>query len=394
MMSPLLESGIGSARALTRAGSRQMWLLDAAAAALWDLHKAEADRGLVVERLASDLGVETGAAQRYLDLLHEAWRKAGLLSDPDRGASSFVDFAELPHFPDAIARPSPDGAWHIVSAQRSIVVHVESAALGSILEPLLAPLRVPAMAEDSAVDHIALGGEPPNWRLSVNGKELDAGTNRDAAIVAILSALVEVGCCTRERLFVAHAASLLAPTGHCLLLIAPGGCGKSTLTMALEASGYRLLSDDVTPVAMDGVLMGLGLPMCMKEGSWSIVAAYRSSAALSPVVDRSGQPVRYLPPAQHPITGSYPPALFLFPRFRPDEAPDLSPMTAEKALQDFIEAEAVIRVATQAQLDALCAWVSATPAYAIVYPELASAMTMIEGLLRSLPPPAVGQWMD
>lgn len=388
MMSPLLESSIGSARALTRAGSRQLWLLDAVAANLWDLHKAGADRGHVVARLASDFGVETGAARRYLDLLHEAWREAGLLSDPDRGSSSFADFAELPHFPDAVARPAPEGAWRFVSAQRSIVVHVESAALGCILEPLLAPLRVPATAKDSAADHIALSGEPPKWRLSVNGKEIDAGAESDAAIVAILSALVEVGCRTRERLFVVHGASLLAPTGHCLLLTAPGGCGKSTLTMALEARGYRLLSDDVTPVAMDGALVGLGLPMCMKKGSWSIVAAYRSEAALSPVVDRFGQQVRYLPPTRRPITGSYPPALFLFPRFRPNEAPSLSPMTPEKALQGFIEAEAVIRDLTQARLDALCAWVSASPAYAIAYPDLASVMAMIEELLGSLPPPA------
>ena len=42
--------------------------------------------------------------------------------------------------------------------------------------------------------------------------------------------------------------------GRCMLILGVSGQGKSTLSTSLYARGWRLMSDDVVPIAMDGAL--------------------------------------------------------------------------------------------------------------------------------------------
>ncbi len=134
--------------------------------------------------------------------------------------------------------------------------------------------------------------------------------------------------------------------------------------------------------------MALGLPLCLKPGSWSVLAGCRPDLAQAPVVQRCGQAVRLLPPTGRPVMGPPTPAPFLFPRYRPGEAPRCEPLSPERALQGLIEAEAVIRDLTQAKLDALVRWVSAVPAYALTYPDLGSALQLVRGRLDAHGPHA------
>ena len=174
---------------------------------------------------------------------------------------------------------------------------------------------------------------------------------------------------------------------------------------ALNAQGYELLSDDVVPVTLTGKLLGLGTPICLKSGSWSVLADLRPDIAEAPMFKRFNQTVRYVPPLRlnqgedrdknidididrdrNIDRDSMPPlplGLLLFPRYEANSAPHCIALCPEEALRLIIEAEAVLRNLTQAKLDALATWISSVPAYAITYPDLDSALALVQQHLEA-----------
>jgi hypothetical protein len=270
----------------------------------------------------------------------------------------------------------PPGAAGLSVADRRIGLAVNDADLQTTLRDWLAPA-----AGTGEVDHLLrLMGTADDWHLQLDGTRRTLGTSADGALVATLSALTELGCRPAERLLVIHGAGLVQPDGRGLLLVAPGGSGKSTLAAALDAAGFGLLSDDVVPVTLDGDLLGLGLPLCLKAGSWPVLAARRPELAQARTVQRLGQPVRYLPPCTPAPAGPVTPACVLLSRYQPGRAPTLRPVAPDDLLAGLLAAEAVIRDLTQAKLEALARWVQAVPAWELTYPDLDRALALIADL--------------
>lgn len=164
---------------------------------------------------------------------------------------------------------------------------------------------------------------------------------------------------------------------HGVVLIGQGGAGKTTLATALNAAGHPLLSDDVVPVNADGQLVGLGLSVCLKPGSWPVLAPLRPDLETIPPLLRFGEWVRYLPPAGPAPEAPVPLRLFLFPTYLPNAEPALTPLAPEGVLQGIVTAEAVIRNLTQDKLDALARWVASAPAFELVYPDLDSGVALV-----------------
>ncbi|MEK8095463.1 PqqD family peptide modification chaperone [Methylocystis sp. IM3] len=411
----MLRADLGSARVLARPGDRRLWVLDAVSGALWDAQAAGVAPAAIADALARRFGMEIEAAGRHLDRLRDSWRGAGLLDAAVAAARDDV-FPPPPAFPaPGAAPPQPHSlrlALRLDIAGQAIVADIEDPELRALCAPLLAPLGATgrrAGADAPVADRVILAGDPMRWRLTVNGAEMerfpparepvrgsnglstgspgapDAGAGRDAAVVALMTTLAELGCRTRDRLLVVHGAGLLSPQGAGLLLVAPGGSGKTTLAMALEAEGFRLLSDDVVPIRADGAALGLGLPACVKRGAWGALAGRRPDVAQAPEVFRFGQAVRLLTPRNPPFTGAVAPGVLLFPAYRPGAAPSSSSLTPEQALRGLVEAEAVIRDLTQSRLDALCRWISSMPAFSLAYPDLDAGLSLVR---RALAAPA------
>lgn len=407
----MLEARIADHRLVARLGDRRLWLLDAATAVLWDLRTAgwgtESLAALLVERF--DLAWDT--AHAHVARQQALWQGSGLLDAETEVNLPYTDTpadwrlggAGDPVWPPPCPRPLPAGAWTLRIADRRLGVQVSAPDLRETLRGWLFPAAVgeldPVQAPehrrsapdtlppDPEIDHevsLELTPEaPPHiWRLTLDGTLRETGTGRDAALVATLSLLTELGCRPAERLLVIHGAGLVAPDGRGLLLVAPGGSGKSTLTAALNTQGFGLLSDDVVPVTLEGDLLGLGLPLCLKAGSWPVLAEVRPDLARAPTLNRFGQRVRFLPSAGPPVIGPVRPACCLLPRYDPDHPAAVQRLTPEQTLQGIIAAEAVLRDLTQAKLAALARWVSDMPAYAIRYPTLDQGLGLVHDLLR------------
>ena len=380
----ILRSRLGSATVLARAGERRLWLLDASHTVLWDLHHAGADDGLVALALAQQFHMTLEDAHRHLGQLRKNWRDAGLL-EPDVSTPPIVDapFEPLTTFPAPVLRSAQDG-WWLTVAQQLVHTRIADDHLRGILEPLLASARCceplapcDAHAGSNDADQLVLSGDVTQWQLDINAEPVDSGQGWEAAVVATLLALTELGCRTAERLIVVHGAGLITPDGRCVLMAARGGSGKSTLALALEAQGFGLFSDDVVPVRNDGAALRLGLPSTLKRGSWPVLVDLRPDVSQAVEVPRFGRTVRLIPPQSRSGADAVMPSLLIFPQYRVDCSATCTPLTPEQALQRLVESDAVIRDLSQQRLDSLCRWVEGIPAYGVTFPDLARGVSLV-----------------
>jgi HprK-related kinase A len=84
-----------------------------------------------------------------------------------------------------------------------------------------------------------------------------------------------------HRYLMIHAA-VVEKHGHAVILPAPPGSGKSTLSAALVNRGWRLLSDEITLVRpADGKIIPVPRPISLKNESIDIIKTYVSSAIFS-----------------------------------------------------------------------------------------------------------------
>jgi len=87
--------------------------------------------------------------------------------------------------------------------------------------------------------------------------------------------------------YVVYHAAVLERGGRALVLPAPPGSGKSTLTAALAQRGWRLLSDELALLdPRDGRLYGLARPVNLKNQSIALMRDFAPDAVLTtPVPD-------------------------------------------------------------------------------------------------------------
>ncbi len=391
------EAPLGqTSRLLVTPQDRRWHVLDALGAELLQLQHQGYSMEALANLVANEFGLPPEAAAARAQSYWQLWRDAGLLHTPAQAGGATpaasqasqawqLDQPNDPTWPAPQPRPRPLLAQHVQVADRHIALHCPDPALQARLHVALGP---PANTTSSTVDHVlALCGTANAWQLTLEGATLTEGSTPDQALVATLGTLVELGCRPAERLLVVHGAGVVGADGTGTLLVARGGSGKTTLAAALDAAGYPLLSDDVVPTTLAGQLLGLGLPLCLKPGSWPVLAPARPDIARHPPLQRLGQTVRYLPP-RHPAAGAaVPAARILLTRYAPGQAASCESVSPEAALQALVEAECVWRNITQAKVTALANWLNHVPAYRLHYPSLAAGLQQVQALAGG-PPPA------
>ena len=300
---------------LARPGDRRLHLLNARAAALWDCWQDRGPDGgpgggadALVRYLTDQHGLPLTLAREQVARLLESWRDAGLLSP-----EATTDETE----PNSWVRPPPpeqaaNGAVRILTlAALRLGVDIDDAELERRTMTLCEPMATPR--ETRCGHRLRLHGVAHAWRLTLNGRPVGSGSTADDAALAVFHLAVDLACQAEDRLLVLHGAGLALDNDRGLLLIGPGGSGKTTLATALNLQGLPILSDDVVPVRRDGALLGLHTPICLKAGSWPVLEPRCPSLAGIEPFRRFGQAVRYLRPSKPPVTAPLRPGLLLFP---------------------------------------------------------------------------------
>ena len=180
---------------------------------------------------------------------------------------------------------------------------------------------------------------------------------------------------------VAFHAAMVASKHWGMMLCAPRECGKSTLAAYLVAQGSDLVADEPALLDLDtSSIASLGMPICLKEGSWRNLWQHWPELANAPVHIRSdGTRIRMA----HPSNQKWSPRSrslthIVFPYYALSSSAEvelLSPIQALGCLNDG--GMLLAKHFTLENFEALLELLRRTPAYRLQYASLGDAHRML-----------------
>lgn len=368
---PFLTARLGQKRLLAHPGGRDVYLLNPVSTWVWEAFAAGLNEQTIADALAEHFKLSPDQALADVQKMAVEWQKD--LSFHTEKSEKSATISPLPYVEQTSANH-----YYLRIADQTIHLLVTDSCIAQHLAPLVTHLQLSTTSNSTCVIQT---GQTTDWTVSSQALGQIHGDGQDRALVEILNHLIEQACQTPQRLLVAHAAGI-AYANKSWLLIGRGGTGKTTLAAALNAAGYVLLSDDVVPVNLDGMQLGLGLPLCIKSGSWSVLSSRIPILTRLPVHSRYGEPVKFLPPQGAVTFDPFPLGGLIAPHYQPGKPMKIESLSAEEMLQRLIEAEAILPPLTQERLTALASWISSAPAFALSYPDLETGLQEIVAIME------------
>jgi len=177
--------------------------------------------------------------------------------------------------------------------------------------------------------------------------------------------------------------------GACgLMLPAPSGNGKTTLTAALNHRGWDFGTDEITLLSGDARALRVApLSACIKEGSWPVLAGRYPSLAEQPVHERAGRRIRYLPPVGRAIERCLATHV-VFPRYADDAHPvtALTPLSRSAGLlRLFAECVSVPRRLGAEEAGHVVEWARALQFFDLTFADLSAALASLDALAGGAP---------
>ena len=190
----------------------------------------------------------------------------------------------------------------------------------------------------------------------------------------------------RTNIYLLLHAGVVEKNGWGIILSALPGSGKSTLTAALVARGYRHFSDEFGVVRLtDNKLLPLLRPIGLKNQSIPVIKSLASDVAIGPVFHntRKGD-VAHMAPTLDSVDRRNEPAdprLIVFPKFVSSGPTELTPLSPSRAFSRLSVNSFNYELLGVASFDALADIVERSPAYSLRYSDIASAIRVIDELI-------------
>lgn len=186
----------------------------------------------------------------------------------------------------------------------------------------------------------------------------------------------------QRRFLLLHAAAV-ERDGRAIVMTGESGAGKSTLAALLQGHGWRLLADEFVLIDPgSGMVVPFPRPVSLKNAAIETVAAALPGARWGPLmVNTPKGAIRHLIPAAEALNAANRPAmpaLLLFPRY--GFAADDRPVGAGEAFVRLTQASTNYVGLGERGFTALSRLVTTVNRAAIDYPDVASAVAMIEAL--------------
>lgn len=266
---------IGARTALFCSRTQRLSALNETAALAW---RALAEAGsfrAVVERLQA-AGASADESEAFSAAIVGEWLKLGYVA-PCHGRGE--------------AAPPPIASLHAamgpVVAELQFFGDADAAAARTVFGHLA--------SRDAASMRIDILGLDEDDIIFVDGQS-EGLAARNQTVPRLKALLTRRYCAAVEDGFLAHAA-LVSLRGKRVLLSGQPGAGKTTLTLALCASGFAYGGDDIVHVGQDGRVEGAPFAAAVKPGAWPLLAPYWPALAHAQTHLRSdGQSVRYVAP--------------------------------------------------------------------------------------------------
>jgi HprK-related kinase A len=176
-----------------------------------------------------------------------------------------------------------------------------------------------------------------------------------------------------------------------LVLPAPPGSGKSTLTAGLVHRGWRLLSDELTLIDFASCrVVPLPRPVSLKNASIDLIRAFSASAAIGPVVHDTvkGSVAHMRAPTESVRRAEQlaAPRWIVFPRYAPGRAPEIVAMPKERGFMGMAEQSFNYTVHGRRGFELLAQVIDRCSCHALQYGDLDEAIAVLGGLADATPP--------
>ena len=186
-------------------------------------------------------------------------------------------------------------------------------------------------------------------------------------------------------------AAVVARGDRTLILPAPSGSGKSTLCAALVNRGWRLLSDELALVSLDGQsLTPIPRPVSLKNHSIELIGRFAPDAVLGrPARDTAKGTVAHMRAPAVSVQQAdrqTRPAWIVFPRYRADSIPRLQPLSRSHTLLRLINNAFNYHLHGEQGFVTASELVDRCRCYQLDYNHLDSAIAALENGLLDLPP--------
>ena len=197
----------------------------------------------------------------------------------------------------------------------------------------------------------------------------------------VKAALTEAYVAAAGEGFVAHGAFLTRGRAA-LMLAGEPGAGKTTLALALAASGWAYGGDDIVRFDGGGLARGVPFAGALKPGAWDLAERFAPGVADLPTAVRGdGQSVRYWRPAKLAPREPRPLTAFVVLARAPGAAARLEPIDAVEALQTLLSgAYAESRRLPGETLAALATRLDGACCARLIYEDLTQAAALLERL--------------
>ncbi len=169
-----------------------------------------------------------------------------------------------------------------------------------------------------------------------------------------------------------------------VVMPAPSGYGKSTLTAALLKEGFSYLGDDLVPIQRGThQITPLFTSLRIRKGSWPILDAHYPELKELPVYNSRVRYVRYLNPSQYIKTKArLPVTALVFPRYQSGQSVTLKPISATESLQRLIKNHVWLgNHLENDRVSEFLTWLRGLPSFSFDYCELEPAVQKIQDLL-------------
>ncbi len=345
-----------------------LFCLNATAKLIWQVYSETASPEAAVNALVETYGIPADVAAEDVNCTLSEWMQAGLL-----GVSQ-----NAPQRQAASARGEASVIAYCSIEDTTFLLLTDSPEVTAEVLPQLDAIRIAACTPDVTIAVwsdadgyfvIEAGGESSIWAQGVG-----------EARAVLFQELVRRAKPERQWLALLHAAAC-GMDGRCVLFPAASYSGKSTLAAALTANGFALYSDDFVGIEADTLrIPAMPFGIAVRRGSWDVLRPWIPEIDHHKVVERLGEPVKFLPtaPACEAVPGHA--AAMVFSEWVANSAVSVRRLSTAEAIA-CLHVSGFWVAQNRTSIGAFLTWLERMPKFALQYGDLMSAVEQVQAII-------------
>lgn len=365
--------------------TQELHLLNTTAAVIWSLLEEGHDAHATSAALQRMYGLDAEHSEQFVAAALAEWGEkrflGGPLPAPDAGPTASAATTQRTQPPWRQTGVLEERHYRILSSR--FCLRFSSDAQARIVHPVVEHLEVRGTSPDETVVDIL---ETADRLIVYRDREFFADCGGVAELAPIVKSLVWVTAVQDHRFFLNIHAGVIGDQSRCILLPAPPGSGKSTLTASLVHAGFEYFSDEVALLEEGSFdVFPVPLAICVKASGIDALADRFPGLRGLPVHQRGdGKRVVYMPPPPESRPASDEPrpvVALVFPRYTLGTTASLVPLPKFDALKLLMDECMVVSTPLDAaKVEALVEWISRTSCHRLSYGSTADAVAAIRSV--------------